>query len=424
MMRLSETSPRVLHVTTTPMSLGWLLEPQLLAFQRAGFDVVTASAPGEISAGLQKSNIVHYGVPSFERSVNATADRRAMHELREVIRRVSPHILHTHNPKPGVLGRLLGRMERTPIVINTVHGLYAQPTDSLRRKLPVYTAERAAAAFSDAELVQSIEDIGTLRRLGVPSERLHYLGNGIDLDRFSQTDSVRSRARELRRKLGIEPTTPVVGIIGRLVWEKGYREFFEAIEVLRQGSDHVFEVVVVGPIEPGKRDAVSETDIEKMTAQGVHFLGARSDIEDLLEMFDIFVLPSRREGFPRAAMEASAMGVPVVATDIRGCREVVDDGRSGLLYPVGSVSRLAMAIESLLGDESRRVAFGRAGAARARANFDQRRIINKTLSVYRSLLRARGLGHLVPAVMTDRYHASIDLVDPLASKVAADSAAA
>lgn len=423
-MTSSKRAPRVLHVTTTAMSLGWLLQPQLVAFQKAGFDVVTASAPGEMALDLQRDNIAHRPIPSFERSVNIAADWRAIRELRDVIRDTSPDIIHTHNPKPGVVGRALGRLEQIPIVVNTVHGIYAQPTDRLRRKLPVYLAERFAASFSDAELVQSIEDVATLHRLGVPTQRLHYLGNGVDLERFAQSDRSCVAARRLRRELGIGHSVPVIGIIGRLVWEKGYRDFFDAIDLLRKRNAYDFEVVVVGPSEPGKHDAVASSDIAAMERRGVRFLGARDDIEDLLEMFDIFVLPSRREGFPRAAMEASAMGVPVIATDIRGCREVVDDGRTGWLYPVGSSIRLAMAIESLLESETRRLLFGRAGSARARANFDQRRVINKTLATYRSLLRARGRHDLVSESTTDRYVASIDLVDPTASKASAEAAAA
>ena len=123
---------------------------------------------------------------------------------------------------------------------------------------------------------------------------------------------------------------------------------------------------------------------------GVHFLGSRDDIAPLLELFDIFVLPSRREGFPRAAMEACAMGVPVIATNIRGCRQVVRHEHNGLLYEPGAHRQLAASIQSLLDDEVGRRRFGAAGAVRARVEFDQARVISRTLAVYRSLLAERG----------------------------------
>ena len=381
--------PRLLHLTTSAMSLGWLLEPQLHAFVDAGFDVVTASAPGPLAQNLQNDGISHIPIHSFARSVDVSADLRAVRELRDVLRHARPDIIHTHNPKPGIIGRLLARSEQVPIVVNTVHGLYAQPNDPLRRRLPVYGLERLAATCSDAELVQSVEDVETLRRLGVPSSRLHLLGNGIDLERFTTTQVGRSRAIRLRRELGLRDDVPVVGVIGRLVWEKGYSDFFQAVEWLKANSHSPFEVVVVGPREPSKADAVGERDIERLTKLGVRFLGSRDDIDSLLELMDIFVLPSRREGFPRAAMEACAMGVPVIATNIRGCRQVVRHEHNGLLYEPGVHRQLAASIQALLDNEVGRRRLGAAGAVRARVEFDQERVISRTLSVYRQLMRRR-----------------------------------
>ena len=141
------------------------------------------------------------------------------------------------------------------------------------------------------------------------------------------------------------------------------------------------------------------------------------------ELFDIFVLPSHREGFPRAAMEASAMATPVVATDIRGCRQVVDDGRTGLLVPVRDSQALADALEGLIWNREHRTKLGEAARRRAKTDFDQARVIARTASVYRSLLDARGIP--VPeSPTTERYIDSIDLVETAASKPAAATPAA
>lgn len=410
----STARPRLLHVTTTAMSLGWLLEPQLRAFQGAGFDVVTASAPGAFADRLAHSGLSHIPVHAFGRSVDPGADARAARELRALIAHCSPDIIHTHNPKPGVMGRILGRAARGPLVVNTVHGLYAQPTDGLRRRVAVYGVERIAALFSHAELVQSVEDVETLLRLGVPAERVHLLGNGIDLERFQSSNHGRSRAQALRSELGLAPDVPVLGAVGRLVWEKGYQDLFEAIEWLRADGKHRFEVVVVGPKEPDKSDGIDDAVLDRMAGLGVRFVGPRDDVEDLLHMFDLFVLSSRREGFPRALMEACAVGVPVIATDIRGCRQVVRHEHNGLLYQPGSHRQLAASISRLLDDELARKRFGEAGAIRAQVEFDQQRVIDRTLAIYRSLLRRR----------SDRYNDSIDLVAADASKRELDALAA
>ena len=161
-----------------------------------------------------------------------------------------------------------------------------------------------------------------------------------------------------------------------------------------------------------------------MRSLGVHFLGERDDIASLLHLFDVFVLPSRREGFPRAAMEACAMGVPVIATDIRGCRQVVAHGHNGFLYAPGSIDQLLDYIGRCLDDEVLRARFGALGVELARAQFDQQRVIDRTVAVYRRLLNDGGLAHLVPAVSTDRYSTSIDLVDVAASNPSAAARAA
>ena len=121
----------------------------------------------------------------------------------------------------------------------------------------------------------------------------------------------------------------------------------------------------------------------------MRFLGMRDDVEDLYAAMDLYVLASCREGFPRSAMEAAAMGLPIVATDIRGCRQVVDDGVNGLLVPVRAPARLADAIAHVATDSQRRAAMGRASREKALKEFDDRRCIDITLAVYDDLLRRR-----------------------------------
>jgi glycosyltransferase involved in cell wall biosynthesis len=249
----------------------------------------------------------------------------------------------------------------------------------------VYTLERLAARCSHAELVQNPEDVEVLARLGVPRSRLHLLGNGIDLGRFDPTRVALERAVELRAEWGAGPGDVVCGVVGRLVWEKGYREVFAAASRLLPVLPHL-RVVVAGPIEPDKPDAVDAAAIARARHAGVRFLGLRHDVEALYAAMDFYVLASHREGFPRSAMEAAAMGLPVIATNIRGCRQVVDDGRTGRLVPARDADALARAIEELAGDAELRRRLGAAGLAKARREFDQQRVIDTTLRVYDELL--------------------------------------
>jgi glycosyltransferase involved in cell wall biosynthesis len=383
--------PLLVHVTTTDMSLALLLGPQLSAFAAAGYDVVGVSAAGPFVVDLEGAGIRHIALPHATRSVSPLDDVRAATELYRLLRRLSPDIVHTHTPKPGVYGRLGGRAARVPVVVNTVHGLYATPEDSFVRRAAVYGLERLAATCSDAELVQNEEDMATLSALRVPGERLHLLGNGIDLERFSPGPKSEAARRRVRAELGVDDTTVVVGAVGRLVWEKGYGELFAAAEQLRRRCPEV-AVVVAGPSEPGKVDGIGPAAIAAAESSGVRFLGHRRDVEDLYAAFDVYVLASHREGFPRSAMEAAAMGRPIVATDIRGCRQVVEDGVTGLLVPPRDTTALTDALARLARDPSVRSAMGRQAEAKATREFDQRRLIALTLDLYERLIERKGRG--------------------------------
>jgi len=383
--------PRLIHLTTTDMSLDWLLGPQLEAFRDAGFEVFGASAPGPHVPAVEARGVRHLPLRHATRAMAPGRDLAALVELQRLFRAVRPDIVHTHNPKPGLYGRLAARAAGVPVVVNTVHGLYALPGDPLPKRALVYGLERVAAACSDAELVQNPEDLPVLRRLGIPERRLHLLGNGIDLDRFSAGRVDPATTARLRAELGVGPDDVVVGAVGRLVAEKGYRELFAAVARARAVEPQL-RLVVVGPTDPDKADGLGPGDLARAEDEaGAVFLGQRDDVDALYSVMDLYVLASHREGFPRSAMEAAAMGLPVVATDIRGCRQVVDHGRTGLLVPVGDVQRLADALVLLAADPARRRSMGRLGAAKARREFDQRRVIDTTLGVYRHLLRSASL---------------------------------
>ena len=181
----------------------------------------------------------------------------------------------------------------------------------------------------------------------------------------------------------------VVGAVGRLVREKGYPELFRAAAMLGARHPNV-RVAVVGPDEDEKSDGLGPQDRARREHAGVRFLGERADVDRLYAGMDLLVLASHREGFPRAPMEAAAFGVPVVATDIRGCRQAVDDGVTGLLVPPRDPEALAVGIEKLVTDAELRRLMGAAGRAKAIAEFDQRRCVDITATTYERLLaRAR-----------------------------------
>ena len=386
------TSPiRVAHVTTVDLTLRFLLLGQLARLRDEGFEVSGISAPGPWVRDLEAEGIRHIPWPHATRSWSPGSDARALAELVRILRRERFDILHTHNPKPGVLGRLAGRLTGVPCVVNTVHGLYATRDDRPALRIPVIAFERMAARFSDLELYQSEEDLAWAREIGLVDESKGVLlGNGTDLSQFDPAAVSQKRKAALRRSLGIPEGSLVVGTAGRMVAEKGFREFFAAAREVRAAMPGV-AFLVVGGGDPDKADAISSDEVER-AGKDVVFAGWREDVRDLLAIMDVFVLASWREGVPRSAIEAAAMARPLVLTDIRGCREVGRHGREALLVPPRNPERLAMALIHLLRDGALRAQLGAAARARATAKFDERKVLDTVVARYGALLDLKGLG--------------------------------
>jgi glycosyltransferase involved in cell wall biosynthesis len=178
-------------------------------------------------------------------------------------------------------------------------------------------------------------------------------------------------------------------MVARFVEEKGYLEMLEAAHIIAREMQDV-RFVFVGPVERGKKDGLRPEIIQEMgLGEVVSFLGHREDVADLYAIMDVLALPSHREGFPRAPMEAAATGVPAVVTNIRGCRQTVTEGVTGHLIPPRDPRALASALMDLLRDDEKRAAFGRAAREKALVEFDERRVFERVMATYDELLAAR-----------------------------------
>jgi glycosyltransferase involved in cell wall biosynthesis len=374
---------RVLHLATVDVTLRFLLLGQLRRLREEGFEVHAMSAPGPWVAEVEAEGIRHVPWRHVTRTWDPGADARAFAELLRHLRRERYHVVHTHTPKPGVLGRVAARLAGVPAVVNTVHGLYATPESPPLRRAAVLGIEGLAARFGHLELYQSEEDLAWARRTGVaPRGRARLLGNGTDLDRFSPDAVSARRIRAIRRELGIPRDALVVGTVGRLVAEKGYRELLGAVRDVAARVEGV-RLLCVAPDDPEKPDALRAAELSD---ELVIRTGWRADLPELLAAMDVFVLASWREGVPRSAIEAAAMALPLVLTDIRGCREVVRDGREGILVPARDRAALAGALVRLLEDPPLRARLGAGARARAEERFDERPVADRVVAAYRELL--------------------------------------
>lgn len=380
---------KVAHVTTIDMAVRFLLLNQLLYLKEKGYEVSAICSPGRWIPEIETAGIPVKAV-DMKRRISPLADLVALWQLFSYFRKEGFVIVHAHTPKAGFMGQLAAKFAGVPVIVRTLHGFYFH--DGMHPAVRNFFAglEKIAALCSDSILSQNSEDIEIAIREGIcEEERIKYLGNGIDITLF---DPRRISAEEVtlkRREIGIRKNERVVGIVGRLVEEKGYLEFFQAARIIKAKMPNI-KFLVVGPIEKEKRDALSP-DIAKDYGLGddVIFLGMRRDMPQLYAMMDVFVLPSHREGFPRTLMEASAMAKSVVATDIRGCREVVRDGETGILVPVKDADALAEAILGLLQDPETAKKMGQAGRRRAEEFFDERKVFQRVEAEYDRLLREK-----------------------------------
>jgi len=382
---------KIAHVATVDLSLRFLLLNQLESLRDSGYSMTGISSTGPHVAALHESGVRHIAVP-MTRSITPIADFIALVRLFRIMRRERFTIVHCHTPKAELLGQVAARLAGVPVVVDTFRGIYDGAGIGRCRRWLLVALSRLAAGRADLVLCQSREAMDSMVRAKVcPPERIALLGNGIDIRYFNRE---RLDARELdrvRHELGINGSHPVVGFVGRLVREKGILDLFRAMREVRARVPQA-QLVVVGPTDTDKPDAVTP---ELARAYGVEhgcvFTGLRTDMPVLYGLMDVFVLPTSRESFPRAPMEASAMGVPCVLTDIPGCREVVDHGRNGVLVPVGSPAALADAIVTVLTHEELAAQMGAAGRQKAVESFDEERIFGTVKAAYARLLSERGI---------------------------------
>jgi glycosyltransferase involved in cell wall biosynthesis len=376
---------KVTYLATSDVGIRYLLLDQLLYLKALGHDVRAISGDGPWAASVRAAGIPLTTVP-FTRRMSPLGDLRAALALVWHLARSRPDIVHTQTPKAALLGQWAARLARVRHRVHTIFGLYLPAYASPGRRRLYLWLERIQMAPAALILSQNAEDIETCEREHLcDSAKLRLLGNGIDIDRFHPRNVDAGRVAAVRQQLGIPPGHHVVGIVARLVREKGYLELFDAIpEVLARLPNTVF--IAIGGTEPEKSDRIDPEDPKIRSLGGaLRLLGHREDVEDLYPVMDLFVLPSHREGFPRSPLEAAATGVPVVVTDIRGCRETVIDGETGRLVPLGDPHALAAAIIELLADDEHRHAMGRQARALAEARFDQRVVFQRVANAYAEL---------------------------------------
>jgi glycosyltransferase involved in cell wall biosynthesis len=374
---------KVLFFANTDWYLYNFRLPLAKYLREQGLDVVMLSPVGPYGALLQADGFRWIGLDMNRRSLNPARELALIRRISAVYAAEKPDIVHHFTIKCVVYGSLIARWNGIGNRVNAVTGMgYVFSDDGYKARLlrpVVRNLIKAALGGEGSRLIlQNKDDVAAFVAAELASDdRTHLImGSGVDTSRFQPLPV--PGARRVMRVL----------LASRLLWDKGIREYIEAANIIKAHKLPI-EFLLAGSPDPGNPGSVPPSQLAKWQESGaVHYLGHVADMPALLGEIDVAVLPSYREGVPRSLLEAAACGLPIITTDVPGCREVVRHGVNGLLVPPRNAPALASAVRRLFESPAERVRMGRAGRDTVLTDFDQRLVFQKTFAVYRDLLSA------------------------------------
>lgn len=385
-------SSLIIEFATSDISINLLLKDRITYLKSFGYNIIGLSSNGPHAEKLKKEGIPLDTI-KIKREISIFNDITTLFLLIKYFKKKKPAIVFSHTPKAGIIGPVAARFAGVPKIVHVVHGYLIHDKAPFFQKILGWIIEKHTALWSHLCLSQSKEDIekGVYYRI-ISKKRHKYLGNGIDVERFNPTTISQEQKNNILEEYNINNNKFKIGFAGRLVKEKGFREINYAIKKLSKlNNELVF--IIIGPEEPEQSDSISKEQIEEMKKNyGVVFTGFFNDMPKILSILDLFVLPTYREGIPRALMEACAMQVPCLSTNIRGCREVIINDKTGWLInprdPKG-LTKSILKIYSLV--KSERLKIGQNAREHIINNFNERRINKRFLRICNILLKKQTL---------------------------------
>lgn len=401
--------PRLLRITTVPISLEKLLENQL-RFMKRHYEVTAISA--------DKSNLERVGklqeVPTFHvgmtRKITPLQDLKAVWQLYSYFKKEKPYIVHTHTPKAGTVGMLAAKLAGVPHRLHTIAGLPLLEAIGLKRRL-LNAVEKATYACATNIYPNSfgLKEIIIQEQFCKPT-KLKVLGNGssngIDTAYFSPENFSAQQNRNLKNRLGIDPNDFVFIFVGRLVGDKGINELVAAFkEVESQEANLVcdriylkFKTFTLSNAEGQNLKLLLvgslETDLDPLHKDSLHEIeenpniisvGFQNDVRPYLAISNCLAFPSYREGFPNVVMQAGAMGLPSIVTNINGCNEIIIEGQNGTIIPVKDTDALCNAMKKMVNDSDFRTQLQQNARPIIVSRYEQQLVWDAILTEYKRL---------------------------------------
>lgn len=378
---------KIVRITTVPLSLEKLLEKQL-RFMSNYYEVIAVSSDGERLRKVGIAEGVRTQEVNLTRKITPLQDLKAVWQLYRFFKKEKPFIVHSHTPKAGIVGMLAAKLAGVPHRLHTVAGLPLLETTGIKRTI-LTAVERltyscATKVYPNSKGLQQI----ILQGKFCNASKLNVIGegssNGIDTEHFSRKSISKAEIESLKAKLNITQDDFVFVFVGRIVGDKGINELVNAFDKISSETSNV-KLLLVGPYEEDL-DPLSELTLKRIREnENILSVGYQQEVRLFLAVSHCLVFPSYREGFPNVVMQAGAMELPGIVTDINGCNEIISHEKNGLIVPVKSAEALYLALHRILSDKELYLRLQQHAREAITSRFEQNVIWEALLTEYQKL---------------------------------------
>lgn len=389
---------KLVRLSTVPISLHILMSGQPNYMQKNGLKVKLASANGLEISLIEKETSLKVKILPLTREISPIKDLIALWLTFKYFLKENPQIVHTHTPKAGIVGMLAARLAGVPIRMHTVAGLPLLEITGVKRKILNFVEKLTSWSATNVYPNSfALKEIMAKNKLA-PVHKLKVIGNGssngIDTGYFKKSE-VRSQKSEVNNYPALQNLSEnniVFTFVGRVVKDKGINELLYAFDKLSKENPKV-KLLLVGSEERALDPISEESQNQLKNNKHIISVGWQEDVRPFLAISDVFVFPSYREGFPNVVMQAGAMGLPSIVTNINGSNEIIQDGVNGIIIPVKDKNILFNKMKLLANDYKLRNKLAKPARRMIVDKYEQKYVWMELLKEYKRLLEDKGIEH-------------------------------
>jgi glycosyltransferase involved in cell wall biosynthesis len=378
---------KLIRITTVPVSLKTLLKGQHL-FMSNHYEVVGISSQGQELQQVQTEEKIRIIPIEMTRTISPLKDLKSLYKLYKALKKEKPLIVHSHTPKAGIVGMLAAKLAGVPHRLHTVAGLPLMEATGKKRKLLDFverlTYTCATKVYPNSKGLCDF----ILKNNFAPPEKLKVIANGssngINTSHFHASLFSATDQQTLKDNLGITAEDFVFIFVGRLVSDKGINELLLAFEKLSKQNMTV-KLLLVGPLESDLDPLTPETLLAITSNKNVLAVGFKNDVRPYFAVSDTLIFPSYREGFPNVVMQAGAMGLPSIVTNINGCNEIIIEGKNGTIIPVKNSFAIYEAMKKMVSDDVFRTHLQENARPMIVSRYEQKVVWEALLAEYKNL---------------------------------------